>query len=282
MNKWFLSPAWSRRCLRAHNIGSLCHSLHRPKASLYGRIFARSYGKVHRCCFLPSLLALTARNLEGLGGPKPLRTLQTLDATRLSRSDFVDLSKVTRAILYGQNVKTQRSAIDYITTGTHHHPFPENTHGFFYFVPAPHTSVQLASEVRFRITRHDHPSSFTEGSDLLFPDGTPWRIPLAYLARGSGCSYLRDLLLQGQLVTSSSLSHCVSLPHRVDSKSRIIHSIGQIFSLNLKDLRPTVYFATEHSLHHKHLEPFLDRRRAKPKAPYAGKSYKQIKGNFIS
>lgn len=144
---------------------------------------------------------------------------------------------------------------------------------FFYFVPAPHPSVHLASEVRFRITRDHDPSSFQGGSDLLLPNMTPWRIPLVVLARRSRYSGLRHLLLQDGLTTTLSLSHCAALGYSIGPKSHVIHSLGQLFALNFHENRCTVHLASADSLH-KFQYHFFGEQRGRGVSrvrPYAGK-----------
>lgn len=124
---------------------------------------------------------------KGPKGPEPLRTNQTLDC-QTCPVQAPSTSHVTRVKLHrahSEGLKSRHSTIKYMITSRSYHPFPPNTCGFFYFVPAPHQSVQLTSGVRFRVTRDNDPSSFAEGSDLLFLDHSPWRIPLANLARDS-------------------------------------------------------------------------------------------------
>lgn len=149
------------------------------------------------------LAVLNLRILKHQTGPEPLRRIihALVDPTCLSQSDLVDLSNGAVCANSPEDHKQRHvSRIYYMKPDSN---FPTNTRGFLYFVPAPHPSVQLASEVRFRIARDYVPSStFATGSDLLLPDYTPWRIPLVTLARAQNHSVLRHLLLRDGLITT--------------------------------------------------------------------------------
>lgn len=227
-------------------------------------------------------LFLSVLNVKILKG-KPRRVIQSLDPTRLSQSDFIDLNlskmlhvSTTVSIRHPHSQadsKLPTFSIAFNTNDEKHRSFPADTRGFFYFVPAPHPSVHLASEVRFRITRDHDPSSFQGGSDLLLPNMTPWRIPLVVLARRSRYSGLRHLLLQDGLTTTLSLSHCAALGYSIGPKSHVIHSLGQLFALNFHENRCTVHLASADSLH-KFQYHFFGERRGRGVSrvrPYAGK-----------
>ena len=167
------------------------------------------------------------------------------------------------------------SVLGFMQTGTMRHHFPPGTKGFLYFIPAPHPSVQLASEVRFRITGDQNPSSFTGGSDLLYPDSTPWRIPLIALARHSRYSVLKHLLLQDGLVTTLSLNLCTGLGKSILPSSRVIHSLGQMFALDFQETLSSFHFASADSMHWIQFGFLFERREIYQKKgqikPYAGK-----------
>lgn len=208
-----------------------------------------------------------------------MRTIRTLDSTRLSRSDFVDISNTIKVRIYDSGSHSKGETPRYVevsfrTTGRNGQCFPADTRGFYYFVPAPHTAVQLASEVRFRVTTDDDPSSFAKGNDLLNPDLTPWRIPLVTLARVSRYLVLRTLLLRDGLTTPSTLDHCAALAHSIQPQGKIIHSLGQLFSLKFQDTTAMFHFATADSMHRIcwRIAQVCQVKPSKVIVPYAGMS----------
>lgn len=209
-----------------------------------------------------------------------MRIIQTLDPSRLCQSDFVDFSNLRKPLVNGPLSGDSRTRLSFPPGDDlkgPHPPFPPDTCGFLYFLPAPHESVQLASEVRFRITGSNDPSSFVAGNDLLLPDFTPWRIPLVTLARSKQYLHLEHLLLRDGLTTRSLLGHCAALTCSIHPSARLIHSLGQLFSLNFDYQFFQFHFASASSLHYMRVSFFEDHRgtyqTAKSRTPYAGKYY---------
>lgn len=201
-----------------------------------------------------------------------------MDPRRLSGSDWVDLSNLSRPRLntsHSEALQSPVTRIHFFEIVRGLIPFPAETHGFLYFVPAPHETAQLASEIRFRITRNNDPSSFAAGNDLLNTDFTPWHIPLVTLARRKQYLHLKQLLLQDGLTTSSLLSRCAALGHGLDPQEHIIHSLGQLFSVDCTLRTQGFHFASVDSMHNLRVCLFGDRRRVNDggqcRVPYAGK-----------
>ncbi|THH07330.1 hypothetical protein EW146_g9355 [Bondarzewia mesenterica] len=71
--------------------------------------------------------------------------------------------------------------------------FPRETSGFLYYKPST-TSVLLDGEIRFRISKSS--DAFDEGSDLLKPDGSVWKLGLSGVLYHKSYSSLADLLLK--------------------------------------------------------------------------------------
>lgn len=206
---------------------------------------------------------------------KPTKIVQTLERANLSKSDHLELSNLGRFVIQCDPTDDSPQSRARLTMHPKDDqpPFPEHTQGFLYFVPAPHPAVQLASQVRFRLTRDDDPNSFDEGKDLLNPDYTPWHIPLVSIARIPRFGGLRYLLLKDALVPPLALETAAGLDVRVGPPAQIIHSLGQLFSLQFTVLKPIFCFASATTMHQKALRIFEDwRGEGTRKALYSGKS----------
>lgn len=205
---------------------------------------------------------------------KPKKIVQTLERANLSQSDHLELSNMGRFVIQCDPTDDSPELRARLTM----HPkddqpfFPEHTQGFLYFVSV-HPAVQLASQVRFRLTRDDDPGSFGEGNDLLNPDYTPWNIPLVSIARIPRLAGLRHLLIKDALVPPLAMETAAGLDVRIGPPAKIIHSFGQLFSLEFTALKPIFCFASATTMHQKALRIYEDwRGEASRKAVYKGES----------
>ncbi|THH08215.1 hypothetical protein EW146_g9068 [Bondarzewia mesenterica] len=71
--------------------------------------------------------------------------------------------------------------------------FPRETSGFLYYKPST-TSVLLDGQIRFRVTKSS--GTFNEGSDLLKPDGSVWKLGISRVLGHKRHVALADLLLK--------------------------------------------------------------------------------------
>lgn len=219
------------------------------------------------------------------------RRIVTLDPKRLSAPDFLDMSNYVNFRLSisssGADVKFVGNDIYYYQTAIERKvSFPENTHGFLYFVPPPDIpqAPPIASEIRFRITRNSDPSSFATGRDLLYPNALPWRISIVQVARLPRYSGLRHLLLQDGLTTSPILDHCTALVdgrRRFGTDGRTIYSLGQLFNVDFAAARPSFFFASGESIYP--IEPVIwgerrvrMNRGKKTVSPFSGELVKAV------
>ncbi|KAF5351322.1 hypothetical protein D9758_007990 [Tetrapyrgos nigripes] len=118
----------------------------------------------------------TVRAKKDSGKFVPPKVTSTLRPERLQPSDYVNLSYKRSHFL---SYKGQRppSEVLYFKTNAQKHPFPKDTHGFFYHRPFPRDEQPLfAGGIRFRICPSDDPSTFKDGFDLLSEEGLPWQI----------------------------------------------------------------------------------------------------------
>jgi hypothetical protein len=154
-----------------------------------------------------------------------LATIQTLDPSKLSSSEFIDASLKLKIRAYGRD----KSFFNANYHGCS--KFPEGTRGFLYY----HSSgPPAAGQIRFRLTPGNDPAYFTHGSDLLCPNGLPWAIHLLAMA-GSQKKLLyqpiRKLLIDDGLVAPALLEKWDTNELHLIRSSRIIHSFGQPFAI---------------------------------------------------
>jgi hypothetical protein len=211
----------------------------------------------------------------------------------------MDLSHVTRPTV--SVILQEHSSLDHNNffyphyyTGTDRTPFPPGSRGFFYYDTHMSNTPAEAGEVRFRVTSGNDPTSFSPGVDLLWPNGTPWRIPLLLIARGAstgkagGRMYepLRQILMKHGLVTPALLKKCDTMNevgHGARPSSRIIYSLGHLFSVNfhqhgLRFLCP--HDGTGQRIYLQHM--FSDRSKPKTIIPYHGKRRLLFTRGFVT
>jgi len=127
----------------------------------------------------------------------------SLDPFSLVYNDFVDLSGLMRP----------EFPVSYAFDREGHAiPFPQNTRGFLYY-HFPFDIPPAAGEIRFRLTTQQDPDSIIHSSakDLLLPEGTPWNIPLIYIASDKNLSLFRNILLVEGLVKPPVMQLCREL-----------------------------------------------------------------------
>ncbi|KAK2462509.1 hypothetical protein APHAL10511_005479 [Amanita phalloides] len=137
------------------------------------------------------------------GRTKPLRVLTTLNPSKLTNQDFIDVSAMLQPRVWSH------TGVKGVIGRSYKDPYPEGTKGFLYYhVPPPHLPP-IMGELRFRITENSDPSTFDRGSDLLDPKTTmPWNIPLLLLMKKKTNRMLLDLLLTDGLVSEELVQHC--------------------------------------------------------------------------
>jgi hypothetical protein len=198
--------------------------------------------------------------------------ISTLDPTRLTSADFLDLSGKTKRV-----IKPGRDEVHFVSGGLGRPrvPFPDETQGFLYYVPGP-AHAPIAGEVRFRITGSSDPGSFADGRDLFMPDmPEPWTIPLPNMLAAEKYQHLREVLISQGGSASAELLACAQ-QHKgtlVTHKSRVIHSLGQPFIQDLSVSATSVRFASGNRIHDimtLHLPS--DSRGGRRVWPYTGES----------
>ncbi|KIM86971.1 hypothetical protein PILCRDRAFT_815419 [Piloderma croceum F 1598] len=173
--------------------------------------------------------------------------IHTLHPSRLRSSDLIDVSLKTRMRVYGPGCEYPFTGLPY------GHHFPQGTRGFLYYNSPKAGDPPAAGELRFRLISGNTPASFVQGSDLQFPNGLPWCIPLLAMIdklenirEHRNYQSMRQLLLDDGLVTPALLETCAAMldayKYRSPSSRRIIHSFGQLFHISF-DMVSFPFFA---------------------------------------
>lgn len=107
--------------------------------------------------------------------------------------------------------------------------FPDHARGFFYYYVA--VDNPLDSSIRFRCTSSRDPATFSEGKDLLHPNGLPWQCSLKHITT-MRTPYLRDLLLKTGMITNDQVTR---IRHIFEGNpthpSLVLYRLDQPFSL---------------------------------------------------
>ncbi|KAJ7764915.1 hypothetical protein B0H16DRAFT_1310562 [Mycena metata] len=149
------------------------------------------------------------------------RILSTLNPTYLKSTDYTNLSHhLNPSISFLP--RTSSFTVRFFQKDGKHQPFPPRTRGFFYYRSPQLGLPPLAGGLRFRLTSSGHPSSFSNGVDLLH-EGLPWQISLGSVAAAVGPkAVLREHLLLEGLVTQADLDRCRAVS---PNKKRFDHKI---------------------------------------------------------
>ncbi|TFY62776.1 hypothetical protein EVG20_g6580 [Dentipellis fragilis] len=175
----------------------------------------------------------------------------TLDPTRLSPTDYCDLSGKLNARPLCE-VKIDGGFLLNLHYGMEQNAalrFPPDTRGFFYYHPTSTPRVSddpngrpedglrvLVGELRFRLTRTNDPACFAEGQDLRHTDGLPWSVPFERIATSPAAHDLRAILLRDGLISEEQLEgerEHVRMRRSGLSSRRVMSSLGEPFSANL-------------------------------------------------
>ncbi|KAJ7027475.1 hypothetical protein C8F04DRAFT_965057 [Mycena alexandri] len=149
------------------------------------------------------------------------RILSTLNPTYLKSTDYTSLSHhLNPSISFVP--RTPSFTVRFFQKAGKHQPFPPRTRGFFYYHSPLPGLPSLAGGLRFRLSPRSHPSSFSDGVDLLH-EGVPWQISLGSIAAAVGRkAVLREHLLLEGLVTQADLDRCRAAS---PNKKRLDHKI---------------------------------------------------------
>jgi hypothetical protein len=197
------------------------------------------------------------------------RAFSTLDPSRLTPHDFVDLSG-RKQRSFGQ------TQILYKGSPRTRVPFPAGTQGFFYYIPGP-AHAPIAGELRFRVTTGPDVGSFERGRDLLSADEDgrrPWTIPAAAIFQSTS-KYTRicETIMNVDRTVDAALAAAARAgARRVIPSSVVIHSLGQPFTHDLSHGFFDVRVAAGHDVHDRLRlgVPFDGRASQERTLPYTG------------
>ncbi|KAF7364169.1 hypothetical protein MSAN_01076200 [Mycena sanguinolenta] len=167
---------------------------------------------------------------------RPQHLLSTLNSSRLTPSDYLDLSKrdgITVRFPNSPYVRdTPKGKLRYQSVDQHI-PFPAQASGFLYYYRDP-DAAPLEGSIRFRITPDRSPSSFALGHDLILPSGMPWQVLLIQIACTTQYLRIRDHLLEEKLITEDQLARCnaLGIDRRRTIPAATLFRLNQEFALN--------------------------------------------------
>ncbi|KIY43650.1 hypothetical protein FISHEDRAFT_78494 [Fistulina hepatica ATCC 64428] len=228
-----------------------------------------------------------------------VHAISTMDPSRLSAADLVDLSHKERPMVTTSAHNAAASVWSFTSNafpvryyyGYHEDlprlmrarkwPYPSDTKGFFYYHQPHDPSHAIRSQIRFRLA--SCPDDFWLGKDLQFPTGLPWRIPLLMIACPRMHPQLQgfyDQLLQESLVSSEITTRCQTITNstrgKMDIGDNIIYSFREPISLELDAASPLAVWVVGPDIAYRVVvpNPFWDPRPAYNhklwRSPYIG------------
>ncbi|KAJ7452821.1 hypothetical protein FB451DRAFT_1145109 [Mycena latifolia] len=205
-------------------------------------------------------------------GTDPQNIISTLTPSRITSSDYLDISHKT-----GLEVGFPTSRTGKLCYGYGHCvdlPFPDRTRGFLYYYSDPQGAF-LEGSIRFRVTADNSPSSFAAGEDLAGPSGFTWQYSLAQVACRRRYWDIAKQLVHEELVTLKQLSRCLEVfgPRRKIFPQYTVFHLDSTFLVNFSHAVGLTIVADE--LHFLWLDDlFLARKIKKDKIvhyfPWAG------------
>ncbi|TBU22996.1 hypothetical protein BD311DRAFT_674870 [Dichomitus squalens] len=184
-------------------------------------------------------------NVAHSGRKRTLRSIRTLDLSKLSRHDYLDFSGIGPSCAYvvvppGARIPdaaVKTSPFTYIRLfprGWRSHTFPTNAKGFLYYYKPPH-SPPMAGQIRFRCMQSDSPQDFASGYDLCGDNGLPWSVPLVLCGHTACYAPILDVALRDGLISHKlvDLMQKTPTPRKLPVADRLVYTLGQPFALRL-------------------------------------------------
>lgn len=201
------------------------------------------------------------------------RSIRTLDPTRLSEADFVDLSSLrSQALIYFLMSSPRRE----VHLNYSKERFSDTTGGFLYYLP-PAVTTPLAGEIRFRLTNGPDPNTFHLGRDLPLPNGLPWSLPVLTLSPLQQPPVF-ELLLRDLLIDEAIVDRLLQMSddwQKPTKRGNIIHDLDQPFMHNLSSHEIVCHFVGDTSLAKgvRLVSPFSFRMDRRTECPLSGESH---------
>ncbi|EJF60468.1 hypothetical protein DICSQDRAFT_171179 [Dichomitus squalens LYAD-421 SS1] len=194
-------------------------------------------------------------NVAHSGRKRTLRSIRTLDPSKLSRHDYLDFSGIGPSCAYvavppGARIPdaaVKTSPFTYIRLfprGWRSHTFPTNAKGFLYYYKPPH-SPPMAGQIRFRCMQSDSPQDFASGYDLCGDNGLPWSVPLVLCGHTACYAPILDVALRDGLISHKlvDLMQKTPTPRKLPVADRLVYTLGQPFALRMgAAVGPTISF----------------------------------------
>ncbi|KZT08316.1 uncharacterized protein LAESUDRAFT_811416 [Laetiporus sulphureus 93-53] len=120
--------------------------------------------------------------------------------------------------------------------------FPNHCHGFLYFWCPPHLPP-LRHEVRFRRIPSPEVRAFDYGSDLRFPNGMEWRIPLLKIVQDKPYMMLQHMLRRDNLISDTLLKKIAGMKYGNGTRMnlQVIHTTKESFFVDFESPYNPIY-----------------------------------------
>jgi hypothetical protein len=204
-----------------------------------------------RLPLVPSSLRLGSRQLHRTSGKRVYNSITTCNPERISGIDFVDLSDRVRSRISGPFQGSTSFCYGCATipdVGKVNAPFPQHARGFLWYDKGSPENP-AAGSLRLRSTTLASREGFTQGVDLLAPNGLPWTVPIAALARKSIWEGLVNHLVKDGLVNKALVERFKEAPSGPETGGIILQSLDDPFLVDLSAQRIRVWIAQGDSLH---------------------------------
>ncbi|KAF5348075.1 hypothetical protein D9758_010040 [Tetrapyrgos nigripes] len=239
--------------------------------------------RIHNSLGRATRRGLSAKSRTG----RPLkRVLISMKPNELTSFDYMDISGQRCIGINYRNAPCRK--IRWEVSKTSERPFPERTHGFFYY-HLPKNAPLFAGGVRFRVCPSDDTRTFQDGDDLLKLSGLPWEISNWAFALHKTYRPWGEEMVETGVIRPGALELCRKLTSQVHlhhpSDNPVIYSLKQPFSMPLGLNKIIFWIANEKNmvrvlLRSRILEPFNVTLKM-PVAATADVCFDRVEGNIV-
>ncbi|KAF5351382.1 hypothetical protein D9758_008019 [Tetrapyrgos nigripes] len=187
----------------------------------------------------------------------PRRVLLSVKPNELTSGDHFDISGKRQVTIRYRKAHCQCKHIIYqwepSIPGQHHtlYPFPENTHGFFYYYH-PENAPLFAGCIRFRICPSNDTRTFQDGQDLLTLNGLPWEISNWVFALNKTFRPWGEEMVENGVIRPGTLELCSKLASQAQLRQPPVHPIlyclKQPFLMPLGEMKVNFWIADEKNI----------------------------------
>lgn len=154
----------------------------------------------------------------------------------------------------------QTVRLSYYCKDKSYHPFPKDTHGYLYYCTPSRDRPPLSGSFRFRVLPPtlDRTKGFSEGTDLVLPDGRPWELSLYSAIHSPGFAPLVRKLLNEKLLETDLLDTVAKLPRTSLRKSSVVlYTLSDPFTWSLDQVKMMTILTEDHLVNFK-FNPLID------------------------